>query len=265
MRKLLPLTVIALLAASSLVACSGTSESDPTANVAQSTEPQSQKQEEPGDPAEAGIKEYFDKLATGEPKDAEEAAKLAAPDSNAYAYAKYIAATDQAASDRALAPETSTVNKVDGGFKVCADTLNVSDPCAEYTNIQEVDGKIANFDTDGEPLTGRVSLGDGKAQPLADLGEATMVASFKSSGGIILTVFDVRSKADGLQLSATYAAPDGTESESIIPEAANQMAEGASASHLLFMFDSPNYGGNVLLKPYTDSSKDAPATTFAVQ
>ena len=268
MRKLMLLTVIAMLGASSLGACSGTPASTPaedaTVNVVQSAEPQSEAQEEPEGPSEAEIEEYFDKLATGDPKVAAEAAALAAPDSNAFAYATYLAATYQAARDGGFSSEKSTVNKIDGGFEMCAESLNSGDPCSEYTNIQHVGDKIADFNAGGEPLAGRISMGSGEAQPLGDIGEATLIASYKSISGYVVAVFDVKSSSEGLWLSATYMAPDGRQSQSTMYDGPNQLANGAFGT-FSFMFEGAEYGGSVILEPFSESSYDVASTTFALQ
>ncbi len=197
MRKFAPLLAVVLLGSFALAACAEPVVSTPTqetkVNVVQSDEPQSAVQEEPNGLSEAQAKEYFEKLANENPQEGAEAAALAAPDSNAFAYATYLTATFQSYRDGGFKADKSTVNKIDDGFSLCPKDLNVDEPCSEYTHIQDVDGKIADFDTGGEPLAGRISLGSGEAKALGDIGEATLLASYKAISGNVVVVFDIRS------------------------------------------------------------------------
>ncbi len=258
----------ALVGVLTLSGCSGTPESTPatdaTANVVQSEATPSEAQSAQDGPSEADIKTYFEKLATGDPKIAAEAAELAAPDSNAFAYATYLGASIQAGRDGGFPSEKSTVKKIDDGFSMCPAVVTAENPCSEFTDIQHVDGRIADFNAGGEPLSGRISLGNGESQPLGDLGNATLVASYKSIAGAVVVVFDVTSESDGLSFSASYIAPDGRQSQTTMMGGPIQLAIGAFGTYAFF-FEGAEYGGSVSLKPYSSSSFDTPSVTFATR
>lgn len=263
--KLLSLTT--LFGSLALAGCSGEPASVPTddakAHVAQSEEPQSEQAGEEG-PTSEDIRSYFEALASGDPKEAAEAVELAAPGSNAAAYALYLQSTQQAMRDSGLSQERQKVEAIDGGFSMCPEFATEDSPCSEYTNIQHVGAQIANFDAGGEPLSGRLTLGNGVAEPIGEIGEAEMIAAYRSISGIVVVTFDIASKSEGLFVYANYLAPDGRQSEPTSMNGPTNLSSGAFGTYA-FYFDGAEFGGTVSLEAFSDDSFDVLPAKFATQ
>ena len=259
---------LASVASLGLSACSGDAPSSPAedsaANVVQSAEVEDpQSEEEPEGPSQAELKAYFEALASGDPGTMAEAVEMAAPGSNAEAYAIYLAAASQADRDGGYSAEPQTVKTVDGGFETCTDGTG-DDTCSVYTNIQHDGEKIADFDAGDYPLAGRLSLGNGEAQALGTAGEATLVAAYKSISGYVVAVFEISSATPGMWPMATYTAPDGRQSQETMRSGPTELGEGAFANYAFF-FEGAEFGGQVRLEAIDGNGYDAGEATFATQ
>ena len=247
-------------------ACSGkpasTPTEDSTANVVQSEEEEAQPEEVDG-PTQAELQAYFEALATADPGKMAEAVEMAAPGSNAQAYAIYLTGSAQADRDAGYTTEVQEVETIEGGFAFCPEGVS-ENPCSEFTNIQHDGNQIADFDAGGVPLTGRLSLGNGEAQPLGGAGEATMVAAYKSISGAVVAVFEVSSASDGLWVTATYTAPDGRQSNSTQWSGPTDLKAGAFANYS-FYFAGAEFGGTVELKAIKGDGYDGGTAAFPTQ
>ena len=256
----------ALLTSLGLGACASeppsTPANDATANVVQSSE-ETHPEEEAG-PSEGELQAYFAALATDDPALMAEAAEMAAPGSNAEAYAIYLAAAAQANRDAGYSPDPSEVTVVKDGFENCPGVASQRDECFLYTNVQHEGDQIADFDAAGDPLSGRLSLGSGEAQPLGDHGQATLVAAYRSIANAVVVVFEVTSASEGMWVTADYVAPDGRQAESSLMAGPLGLSEGAFANYAFF-FDGAEFGGQVKLKAIDGDGYDGGTATFATQ
>lgn len=255
---------------SGIVALGGCS-SDPVSTATQSADaavvqpevPQSEPQSAQSGPSQEDLVAYFEKLASDDPKVVAEAIELAAPGSNAAAYATYLSATTQAKRDAGIQPGESVIEPIDGGFSMCYEEPGPGDNCFEYTNIQHVGDKIADFEPGGTPLTGRLSLGNGEPHPLGEVATANLIASYKASGGSVVVVCDITSQASGLLVDASYIAPDGRQSQVTAVEGPSNLTEGSFGTYSFF-FDGAEYGGQIVLKAYSDDFQATGEATFSI-
>lgn len=256
-----------LIAVLGLGACSSDSPSSPTedaaVNVVQSQEtPQSE--EEPDGPSQAELQAYFEALASEDPGVMAEAVDMAAPGSNAQAYAIYLSAVAQADRDGGYSTDPSSVKPIEGGFEICSAGISDQDSCNEYTNVQHEGDQIADFDTGGKPLSGRLSLGSGEAEPLGDVGSATMVAAYESISGAVVVVFEVSSTDEGMWVTATYVAPSGRQAEPTMMGGPINLGDGAFANNV-FAFEGAEFGGQIKLTAINGDGFESGTAAFATQ
>ena len=252
----------------SIASCSGDSPSTPAenadTNVVQSAEsPQSEEEAEEG-PTEAELMAYFEALGSEDPKIIREAVEMAAPGSNAEAYAIYYAAARQAGRDAGYPTESTAVKRTEGGFSLCPELETGEDECFDYTNIQHEGDQIADFYVGDDPLAGRLSLGSGEAQPLGELGEATMIAAYRSVGGYVVTVLEIKSSSEGLWPIATYLAPDSRQSDVTLMDGPVDLSSGALANYA-FYFEGAEFGGEVLIEAIDELGQSSGSVSFQTQ
>ena len=256
-----------LLAAFAVGGCSSEAPSSPAsgsaANVVQSSDAAQSAEKEEG-PSQESLKAYFEALGSTDPGIAGEAIEMAAPGSNAQAYAIYITAGIQSNRDAGYSNEPQTVKVIEGGFALCYEGQG-EDGCSEYTNIQHEGDQIADFDAGGSPLAGRLSLGSGEAQALGSVGEATMVAAYKSIRGDVVVMFEVSSASDGMWITPIYTAPDGRQSQVSGIAGPTELNAGAFANYT-FTFEGAQFGGEVRVDAIggPDAYEEGSAT-FATQ
>lgn len=227
-----------------LAGCSNAPLSAPTdsatAAVARSSNtPTSEPQSEEASPSGEELKAYFEALATDDPNRMLDAKDLAAPDSNAEAYAIYLSASAQAQRDGGLQKPPSNASKIEGGFSLCPAVVATGEGCFKYTNIEHDGDRIANFNAGGTPISDRLALGNGKSQPLGEIGQAKLIASYKTISDNVAIVFEVVSKSNGLFLVATYVAPNGRQSESAASNGPMNLSYG-SFDNYVFYFEGPS-------------------------
>lgn len=275
MRRIFPLIATTLLGALTLSGCSPDAAPDEQAatdvdqsEIAVIEIPQSEYETEPQSkeaaPAKEDFRAYFDQLATSTPEGAAKAVELAAPESNAAAYATYLRAAAQAHRDGGLAAERQKVSQTEDGFSLCFEATITENRCSEYTNIVGADGLIADFDAGGVPLEGRIVLGNGESKSLDGLAQAEFLAAYKAISGYLVVVFDVTSESDGLFIEASYLAPDGRQSVPTDQSGPYNLASGAFST-MSFYFEGAEFGGTVSLRPHSDSTYDTGVTTFSTQ
>lgn len=213
-------------------------------------------------PSKEDLRTYFEAMASGDPQAMQDAVDLAAPGSNAAAYATYYSAVTQASRDSGISSEEEKLKEVDGGFAVCSEYEPTDDPCTEFTNLQHKGDKLADFETQGKKLKGRISLGDGTTQSLGDIAEAELIASYKSVANYLVIVFDVSSSSAGTFLDATYVAPDGRQANPSLYNGPTTLDEGAFGT-FAFYFEGAEFGGAVTLEAYPGDGFDSASTKFS--
>lgn len=207
----------------------------------------------PAAPTNEELTDYFAAVAQGDPVELKRVAEtLAAPDSNAYAYAIEQAAVNQAMLDGGWSAEAQDLETIEGGFAMCA-AMPVAgeETCSEFTNLTYVDGRLADFDAGGSPLAGRISLGNGESVALGDAATATFIAAYRSIAGAVYVVVEIRSNVDGLTVpfASTYRAPDGRQADPTDVVGPYELGSGSLANYA-FVFQGAEFGGTLDLVVY---------------
>lgn len=184
--------VAAALSATLLLAsgCGGTTPSKETKDAKVDTVSQSEKD------ASDNIDKYFEFIGKSTETSFNQAAKLAAPDSVAYAYATYLAqqAVDGSESDPQEFPKSKK------GFKIC--DLNgdgdASD-CAYYSDFETESGKIASFSANDVSIKGRIVMGTGDPVKAGDLATVRFLSAYQSPFSDTLFInIEVKSKDEAI-------------------------------------------------------------------
>ncbi len=261
------MTIIALLPLFILSGCNSgpttTPANDSNAAVAGSDTTSAAPTTAPDNgPSGEDLRAYFEAIASGDPQEMLDAAELAAPGSNAAAYATYYSAVSQAFRDSGVPSENENLKEVDGGFALCPEYESEDNPCTEFTNLQHKGDRLADFETQGKKLKGRISLGDGTAQPLGEIVEAELIASYKSVANDLIIVFDASSNSAGAILSATYVAPDGRQANSSLYYGPLELDEGSFGT-FAFYFEGAEFGGDVTLEAYSGDGYDSASAKFS--
>src|SRR4051812_11235875 len=165
----------------------------------------------PSDPA---LQTYFDGIATQTVASLRGAAAAAAPGSPAAAYATYLEASSQAASDggHPVAPGKQVAERTSRGYEFCQGSGSQK-TCYEYTGITRDGGKVSDFSVNKHPITDRLALGSGRSVAFRGLhAHATFIAAYETTASDNLLVA-VRIKAGpGTRLrggGAADPAPEG--------------------------------------------------------
>lgn len=216
----------------------------------------------PEEPSNDELRDYFAAVWSDDATKTKQAIKMAAPDSNAEAYAIYLAGASQSVLDSGQAePRTEPVEEIEGGFKQCDRLDDGTDDCSEATDIVYVDGKIADFSTGGTPIGERLVTGTGKPHRLGDLGEATLIAAYRTAKGDLYAVFEIKSNANklGINYDTNYIAPNGRQTQNGGVTAPTELGKGALANATL-VFEGAEFGGKLRLNVYSAEGNFKTAT-----
>lgn len=204
-------------------------------------------------PSNDELKDYFEAVWSEDVTKTKQAIEMASPGSNAEAYAIYLAANAQALLDAGQpAAAGSEIDEIDDGFKQCWQLDDGTENCSEATEIQYVDGKVADFSTGGAPIGNRLIVGSGKAQRLGDLGKATLLAAYRTAEGNLYAVFEIKSDVDGLGINydTSYVAPNGRQTQNGGATSPSEWRKGALANATI-VFDGAEFGGTLHLNAFT--------------
>jgi hypothetical protein len=219
-------------------------------------------------PSNDDLKDYFEAVWSEDAAKTKQAVKMAAPGSNAEAYAIYLAGYAQSALDAGQAdPRTEAVEEIEGGFKQCKRLEDGSDYCSEATEIVYADGKIADFSTGNAPIGDRLVTGTGKPHPLGDLGEATLIAAYRTAKGDLYAVFEIKSNVSklGINYDTNYIAPNGRQTQNSGVTAPSELGKGALANATL-LFEGAEFGGKLRLNVYTaEGNYDLATAEFKIK
>lgn len=236
------------------LALAGCSSSIATPSIADSPVPTV----EPAAPTNEELAEYFSAVAGSDPVELTRVATdLAAPNSNAYAYAVEQGAMIQALLDGGYPRDAQGIKSIEGGFAVCPQAAaTVDETCSEFTNLTYLDGRLADFDAGDSPLAGRITLGNGESIPLGDVATVTFLAAYRSISDAVYVIVEIRSNVDGLAVSysSPYSAPSGRQSDASDVVGPRELGSGALANYA-FVYEGAEFGGVVNLIAY-DSNYD---------
>ncbi len=216
----------------------------------------------PEGPSDGELMGYFEAVWSEDVTKTKQAIKMAAPGSNAEAYAIYLAGSAQSALDAGEAAAAGgEVEEIADGFKQCQQLDDGSDYCSEATEIVYADGKIADFSTGGTPIRDRLIVGNGRSRPLGKLGQATLIAAYRTSEGDLFAVFEIRSKVDGLGINydTNYIAPNGRQTQNGGATVPSELGRGALANATI-VFEGAEFGGTIRLNVFTSTGNYGTAT-----
>lgn len=263
MTRRAPVTAAWIMLALTLTSC-GEEKASPAAadEVAASKAPEVTEA-----PSDDELKDYFEAVWSDDAIKTKQAVEMAAPGSNAEAYAIYLAGVAQSALDAGEAvPDTNQVEEIDGGFRQCQKLEDGSDDCSEATGIKYVDGKIADFNTGGTPIGDRLVVGSGRPQPLGDLGKARLIGGYRTAEGNLYAVFEITSKVNGLGINSdtSYIAPNGRQTQNGGATSPSEWRKGALANATL-LFQGAEFGGTLRLNVFTTTGDfDAASAEFKI-
>lgn len=202
----------------------------------------------PTSDGDAVFAEYWERFATGQPAQFEQAAELAAPNSIAYGYAM----------NRAHIADT----QLDYGYEVAEDSLELdgetatlcqigeADDCAEFSDFKTKGGKPASFTVEGKSIADRLIMGNGSKVASAGLVDFELLSAYQSvQTDSLLAVFRIysRSRLVDLGYVAKYRAPDGRQLETLDSYLPSSLAPKSNQLALV-MFPRAEVGGDFILK-----------------
>jgi hypothetical protein len=133
----------------------------------------------------ATAKSYFTALGAGDAASLATATSEAAKDSLAAEYVGYLTDLAQARSDAGITTAPGTVTAtLDAGYRICVRPRS----CATYDAIVLSDGKVSSFDVAGKPITKRVGVGTGSAQPLGSAGTAEYLSWYQGPKSLVINL-----------------------------------------------------------------------------
>ena len=193
---------------------------------------------------------YFDGVATQTVDSLQHSLDVARPGSPAAAYATYLRGSAQAAADGGAAPTEAefTADHTDNGYRFCQG--DGSDrTCFDYTHVEVVDGKVASFSVNDQPIAPRLTVGAGQEVDFDGTdATAAFVASYRTTAtDLLFVVVTVRSGPTALgEITARYRPPGGGSASSTMQVGPDDLAAGSKANYA-FAFPHAALGGKVTL------------------
>src|SRR5699024_3409765 len=105
--------------------------------------------------------------------------------------------------------------KIETGFELCDDDGHGETECSSYTNFKGKDGKIADFQIQGNDIADRLVMGTGEIVDGPQGAEIEFIASYRNaSNSALILASDVRNGSSELDVAtASYRNPDGRQTE----------------------------------------------------
>jgi hypothetical protein len=255
------LVAAAMAAALALAACSGDGDesgrplAEDTAQVP--TASQSQTVTSEAAPEDDAAAEYFEKFATNDATQVQQAADLAAEGSFAAGYAQHRANIWNTNLDHGYgAASPSQVDLESAAAVVCQP--DAPEECSTFSDFTFRDGKLAGFTVDGVDISGRLVVGDGTIVKSQGVAGFELLSAYQSVRDESLTaVFRFHSYDRPIDTSyvAVYRDPTGRQVqdlESVLPSSllpnSNQLA--------VLPFPRAGVGGEFVLKFATGDERD---------
>lgn len=170
-------------------------------------------------PTTEDAEEFLNDVFSGDIERQEKAIAQTKPGSLAHAYAYHQQQTTQARIDSGEDPRAAnhTFKTVDAGIEHCAGTAPDRE-CAVFGGFKADGEKFVDFTVNGESLSDRISLGNGKRIPAGKLGSVEFLTAYKTQEGTLVVTFIARSREQKITLglgSATYRDPEGRTAQTI--------------------------------------------------
>jgi hypothetical protein len=200
---------------------------------------------------------YFGAIASRDPEATISAAEYAKPGSDAEAYAIEQAAHTQAMLDggtlgntpQEVVLEADEVQLCVAGYDEPG--VDRADYCSIYSELVFEGEKLVTFDAGGEPLEGRIALGDEQITPIGSIGSAEYLASYITIAGELVVVMEISSSIDtlGLPYNAAYIAPNGRQVEVSFVDGPTELRQGR-VGNVAYSFAGAAFGGELELEFY---------------
>jgi hypothetical protein len=208
------------------------------------------------------IRPYFEAVVSADPDLLESALTLAAPGSIAEAYIKYQRAGIDASIDGGTPEEASDLEKIDDGYRECANPDDPTD-CVTWSDFESEGDKLADFTVNGVSLKNRVTIGNGSKAKAGALGEVEFLVAYQSvQSGDLFVLVRVESGKQPISInsgSAAYRGPDRRQSENSSYYGIDEL-EADSTGTLALVFTRAKVGGTATL---TFNSEDYRVTAEA--
>jgi len=212
---------------------------------------------------------YFDGIATQTVRSLTSALAAAEPGSPAAAYATYLRASSQAATDggHPVAQSAQTAEQTSRGYRFCQ-ASGSDKTCFEYADIIRSGGKIVTFTVNGKPITDRLAVGS--AGPVAFRGldaHATFLAAYQTTASDSLLVAVRIESGAGVRLGAVEASYR-VAAGSPVPSAQSfgpATLDAASAANYLFAFPKASLGGRLVVSTTDTATGARGVVTLAVR
>jgi serine/threonine protein kinase len=194
---------------------------------------------------------YFDAVAEWDSAAMADGLVFAAPGSNAETYLSI-----QAIQQEAMATYEPTNSQVffdsNGEVRICETgfdptTEEDSTSCSGFSNFKFKGGKVSDFDVNGIPLAGRMTLGGAKEWAVDGSGSVTHRSSFDTSNKDLLIAVVVTSpNGSALPSEITYIRADGTSTPADFLSGQLEPQPGEPTPYN-FYFLSESMGGTLVL------------------
>jgi len=225
--------------------------------------------QDPVSPGDQTTQAYFDGIATQTVTSLRSALALAAPGSPAAAYATYLQASSQAASDggHPVSQRAQVADRTPQGYRFCQASGSAK-TCFDYTRITRTDGKVASFTVNGKPIGDRLAVGS--AAPVTFRGldaHATFLAAYETTASDNLLVAVRISSGPSVRLGAveaSYRSGQGGPVPSAQAFGPDTLGAGSSANYL-FAFPKAPLGGRLVVTTADAASGTRGVVTLAVR
>jgi hypothetical protein len=213
----------------------------------------------------SAVKAYFDAISYSDPQKMEAVKDTVAPGSIAAAYLQEQSDVSNAGIDAGTPYDGGPAKKVDGGFENC-DEVDDKDSCTKWTDLEQVDGKLAKFKVNGVDLTDRIAIGDGSKAEAGDLATVEFLSTYKSvQADYIFVNLRVTSGKEPISLnsySAKYRGTDKRQSTATADSTGPTDIEADSTAYIALVFKASAIGGEVKLGVF---NSDYDETTVAIK
>lgn len=195
------------------------------------------------------LHDYFSALSDLRPAHRRRALGLTAPGSAAHKYVTFQVALAEARRDDGVKAPRTRVVRASTGYDICAPGPGRHE-CSQFRNAIVRDGKVVDFDVDGDDIADNLSVGSGRPEELDAGGSVEFLSSYlQPSTGAYWVLFRVRATTAPIRLhlgQARYARVGGAVLEPATRSRQDLVAAGTTFTAAL-AFPEADVGGTVEL------------------
>jgi hypothetical protein len=247
---------IAVVAPLVLTGCGGSSDvkpakGDTSANTVQGKEAKRDAAaDRDAELKDEAVAQYFDAISYSDPEKMEAVKSVVAPGSIAAAYLQEQSDVSNAGIDAGTPYDGGPAKKIDGGFENCDETDD-ENSCTKWTDLEQVNGRLAKFTVNGTDITDRIAVGDGTKANAGSLASVEFLSTYKSvQSEVVFVNLRVTSDKEPVNLnlySATYRGTDKRQSTATADSTGPTELEADSTAYVSLIFKAGAIGGDVKL------------------